>query len=112
MPHNLSAAKRLRQNEKRRLRNKDRLSELKTMKKKVLRALHDQKPEEAETLFRDFTKRLDQAAGQRTIHPNAANRLKSRVALKINAPVAPVAAGTKTASTKASAPKAKKTKKA
>lgn len=88
MPHNLSAAKRLRQNEKRRLQNKDRISELKTIKKKILRALHDQKADEAKGLFQDFTKRLDQAAAKRVVHPNAANRLKSRVQLKLNAPPA------------------------
>jgi small subunit ribosomal protein S20 len=91
MPHNLSAAKRHRQNEKRRLQNKDRLTELKTLKKKVLRAVHDQKPADAETLFREFTQRVDQAAQGRTVHPNAANRLKSRLAAKLVAPAAPKA---------------------
>jgi small subunit ribosomal protein S20 len=85
MPHNLSAKKRLRQNEVRRLRNKARASELKTIRKKLLRAIHDKQKPEAEVLYKDLSKRLDQAASVRTIHKNAAARTKSRIALKIQA---------------------------
>lgn len=85
MPHNLSAKKRLRQNEVRRLRNKARASELKTIRKKLLRAIHDGQKPEAEALYKDLSKRLDQAASVRTIHKNAAARTKSRIALKIQA---------------------------
>lgn len=88
MTHSISAAKRVRQNEKRRLQNKDRLTELKTIKKKILRAVHDQKLDEAKTLFNDFGRRLDQAAARHTIHKNAAARQKSRVAAKLVAPKA------------------------
>jgi small subunit ribosomal protein S20 len=85
MPHNLSAKKRLRQNEVRRLRNKARASELKTIRKKLLRAIHDGQKQDAESLYKDLSKRLDQAASVRTIHKNAAARTKSRIALKIQA---------------------------
>jgi len=85
MPHNLSAKKRLRQNEVRRLRNKARASELKTIRKKLLRAIHDGQKQEAEALYKDLSKRLDQAASVRTIHKNSAARTKSRIALKIQA---------------------------
>jgi small subunit ribosomal protein S20 len=85
MPHNLSAKKRLRQNEVRRLRNKARASELKTIRKKLLRAIHDGQKQEAESLYKDLSKRLDQAASVRTIHKNSAARTKSRIALKIQA---------------------------
>jgi small subunit ribosomal protein S20 len=85
MPHNLSAKKRLRQNEVRRLRNKARASELKTIRKKLLRAIHDGQKQEAEVLYKDLSQRLDQAASVRTIHKNAAARTKSRIALKIQA---------------------------
>ncbi len=88
MPHNLSAKKRLRQNEVRRLRNKARASELKTIRKKLLRAIHDGQKQEAESLYKDLSKRLDQAASVRTIHKNSAARTKSRIALKIQALVA------------------------
>jgi small subunit ribosomal protein S20 len=90
MPHNASAAKRLRQNLKRRTRNRDRLTELKTLRKQMLRALHDGKADEAKTLFTTLTRRVDQAAAKQTIHGNAAARLKARMAVRLNAP-APVA---------------------
>jgi small subunit ribosomal protein S20 len=92
MPHNLSAKKRLRQNEVRRVRNKARTSELKTLRKKLLRAVHDGQKQEAEALYRDLSKHLDQAASLRTIHKNAAARTKSRIALKIQALAAKPAA--------------------
>ena len=85
MPHNNSAKKRMRQNEARRLRNKSRLTELKTIRKQLLRAVHDGEKPQAEELYRTLTKRLDQAASLRTIPKNSASRAKSRLALKIQA---------------------------
>lgn len=85
MPHTRSAAKRLRQSEDRRLRNKARSTELKNLKKQVLRELHDGKKDEAQMTFRRLAKRLDQAASIRVIHPNAAARSKSRMALALAA---------------------------
>ncbi len=84
MPHNLSAAKRLRKNESRRLRNKARLTELKTIRKKLARALHDGAKVEAEGLYKDLTKRLDQAASVNTVHKNSAARVKSRLAIQLS----------------------------
>jgi len=86
MPHNRSAAKRLRQNEKRRVANKGRLSELKTLKKQIERAVHDGKGDEAKQLYREFSKRVDQAASVATIHKNRAARLKGRVAIALAKP--------------------------
>jgi small subunit ribosomal protein S20 len=94
MPHNLSAKKRLRQNEVRRLRNKSRVSELKTLRKKLLRAIQANQKAEAETLYREFSKSLDQAAAVRTLHKNSAARSKQRLALKIQAISAQPAAAT------------------
>ncbi|MCS6971095.1 MAG: 30S ribosomal protein S20 [Planctomycetota bacterium] len=97
MPHTRSAAKRLRQNEKRRIANKARRTELKTIRKRLERCLHDGKLEEAEQLYRRLSKRLDQAASVRTIHKNTASRIKSRVALAIAAKRRQPAAGGTTA---------------
>jgi small subunit ribosomal protein S20 len=85
MPHNNSARKRMRKNEVRRVRNKARLTELKTLRKQLLRALHDKEQGKAEGLYVELTKRLDQAASVRTIHKNAADRTKARIALKLQA---------------------------
>lgn len=87
MPHTESAKKRLRQNETRRLRNKARLTELKTLRKQVLRAHHDGKPTEATAAYERLTKRLDQAASANVIHANTAARSKSRMALALAKPV-------------------------
>jgi small subunit ribosomal protein S20 len=85
MPHTESAKKRLRQNEKRRLANKARTTEIKTIRKQVLRALGDGKNDDAQTLYRELTKCLDQAAGQNVIHRNTAARTKARIAERIHA---------------------------
>jgi small subunit ribosomal protein S20 len=92
MPHNNSARKRMRKNEVRRVRNKSRLSELKTIRKQLLRALHDKEQSKAEGLYVELTKALDQAAAKKTIHKNAAARAKSRIALKVQAAKAAPAA--------------------
>ena len=91
MPHTRSAAKRHRQSEDRRIRNKDHLTELKSIKKRIVRAVHDGQKAEAETLYREVTKALDQAASRKTIHKNAASRTKARLAKAISATTAPVA---------------------
>ena len=78
MPNNASAAKRLRQAEKRRVANKARRTELKTITKKFLRAIHDGKKDEAGDLLKRYNKRVDQAACHSVLHKNAASRQKSR----------------------------------
>jgi small subunit ribosomal protein S20 len=85
MPHNNSARKRMRQNEARRVRNKSRLSELKTVRKQLVRALHDKELAKADELIIQLSKLLDQAASLKSIHKNSASRAKSRMALKIQA---------------------------
>jgi small subunit ribosomal protein S20 len=95
MPHTASAAKRHRQSEERRVRNKDRLTELKSIKKRITRAVHDGQKAEAETLYREVTKRLDQAAAVNTIHKNSAARTKARLAKAIAGTEAPVAGAKK-----------------
>jgi small subunit ribosomal protein S20 len=98
MPHTVSAAKRHRQSEERRLRNKARTTELKSLKKNLQRAVNDGKADEAQVIYRDLTKHLDQAASCNTIHKNAAARTKARMAKALTA---------KPVATKANAPKAK-----
>jgi small subunit ribosomal protein S20 len=85
MPHNNSARKRMRKNEARRLRNKDRLSELKTVRKKLVRALHDNEHASVDGLYKAMAQSLDKAAAKKVIHKNAAARTRSRLARKINA---------------------------
>jgi len=83
MPNTKSAAKRLRQNLLRRAHNRSLRRDVRTRYRKVIDALEAAAPEEARSLFRDATKKLDQAAAKRVIHRNAAARLKSRLAARM-----------------------------
>ncbi len=74
---NLSALKRVRQSEKRRLRNRAMRSRIKTTIKKFLAA---ETREEKERLLREIYSLLDKAARKRIIHPNTAARRKARLA--------------------------------
>jgi small subunit ribosomal protein S20 len=74
--------KRIRQDEKRRLRNKAVRSELKT---RIKRAREHAVSEQGEALLRLAMKRLDMAARKGIIHPNQAARRKSRLMKAVNA---------------------------
>jgi len=82
--HSLSAKKRIRQNEKRRLRNRARRSALKTRLRAFRDALVRADVELAETRFREACKLLDREADRGLIHRNAAARKKSRLARRLN----------------------------
>ncbi len=80
MPNIRSAEKRVRADRKRRERNLDFASELKTFSRKFQAVLGSKDSKKAQELFRAFTKRLDQAATKGIIHRNTASRKKSRLA--------------------------------
>jgi small subunit ribosomal protein S20 len=82
MPHTEGAKKRLRQNEKRRLRNK-------ATKKAIKLALRpfDEPTTDVEQLKKDSrvaVRLLDKAASKSRIHPNKAARKKSQIARALN----------------------------
>lgn len=79
MPTTNSAKKRLRQNEKRRERNRSAKATLKTQIRKVRDAVAANDVTKAEAELRLTTKKLDQAASKRIIHKNKASRTKSRL---------------------------------
>ncbi len=74
-----SAAKRHRQSEKRRLRNRAVRSRVRTTTKKFLDAVDAGDEAEATTQFALITKLLDSAAGKGVYHKNTASRSKSRL---------------------------------
>ena len=74
MPNIKSAKKRVLLSEARRVRNKDKKTELKTVLKRVRADLKDT------SLFVTAVSKLDKAAGKGLIHKNKAARLKSRLA--------------------------------
>jgi small subunit ribosomal protein S20 len=92
MPHTKSAKKSLRQDEKRRARNRAVKKELKTQLKKFATAQKDGTAEQKQAEFKAAVKLLDKAAVRRVIHPNAAARKKSQLARQLAAPAAPAKA--------------------
>lgn len=76
MPNIKSAKKRLRQSIKRRARNKDVRSSIRTVTKTLL---NTESAEEAEGLYRQLTSMLDRAARKGLIASNAVARRKSRL---------------------------------
>jgi len=81
MPLHRSAKKRMRQNEKRKLRNRMVKTRLRNLKKK---AMSSESPEEARTLLREAYRLYDRAAHKGTIHRNKAAREKGRLAAALN----------------------------
>ena len=81
MPLHRSAKKRMRQNEKRRLRNRMVKTRLKSLRKKVTAS---ESSEEASQLLREAYKLYDRAADRGVIHKNKAAREKSRLAVTVS----------------------------
>jgi small subunit ribosomal protein S20 len=80
MPHTSSAKKRLRQTQKRRMRNRNVKKEVKTRIKEVLTATGDQ----LRDAVRLAVKKLDQAAAKGVVHRNLVARKKSQLARLLN----------------------------
>ena len=85
MGHSLSAKKRIRQNAKRRLRNRDRKKTVRVEIKKVTSALAKKDVTETQTAVKDAIKILDRMASRKTLHPNTVARRKSSMMRKLNA---------------------------
>jgi small subunit ribosomal protein S20 len=83
MAHSRSAWKRVRQNERRRTRNRGIQSRLRTEMKKLLTLVKAGDGSKAEPQLRLTSKLLDKAACRGTIHANKASRHKSRLAAAV-----------------------------
>jgi small subunit ribosomal protein S20 len=81
MPQHKSAQKRVRQNEKRRLRNRIHRSRMRTMMKK-LRSATDR--DQAAPLLNDIKAYLDRLAAKGIIHRNKAANYKSEMEKRVN----------------------------
>jgi small subunit ribosomal protein S20 len=79
MPNTVSAKKRLRQNVNRRARNRAIKSLLRKRVREVRDAAAAGNVEGAEASFKVAAKLLDRAGAHRVIHPNVADRTKSRL---------------------------------
>ena len=85
MPAKNSAAKRHRQSEKRRSRNRNVRSRIHTEKRKLLEAIEENDKINADVSFRELAKLIDSATNKGVYHPNTADRKKSRLHKKLNA---------------------------
>ena len=84
MAHSLSAKKRIRQNLRRRGRNRRRKVQLKGALRQFDAAVEANKRAPAAEQLRTLYKALDQIAAKGTIHKKTAARKKSRLAKRLN----------------------------
>ncbi len=80
-----SAKKRIKTNDKARMRNKTLRTSLRTAVKNVNAAIEAGDKKEAEVLLVEAVKRLDSSVSKGIIHKNKASRDKSRLTKKVNA---------------------------
>lgn len=86
MANSLSAKKRIRQNAKRRMINRSRVSAVKTQMKKFLTVAHQStNVEEVEKEYKEAQQKIDRLAAKGNIHKNTAARRKSRLVKQLNA---------------------------
>lgn len=83
MPNHKSAEKRMRQNEKRRINNRNSRGRLRTGIKK-LRATLEGGDGELQTLLPQTVSLIDKAVQKGVLHRNAAARYKSRLTIRVN----------------------------
>jgi small subunit ribosomal protein S20 len=85
VPTSNQAKKRVRQNEKRRLRHKAKKTEIKTLQKKIVKDISEKKDAAALTAeMKLLQAKLDKAAKTHSLHPNTVARRKSRLQRKLN----------------------------
>ena len=84
MAHTKSAIKRLRTSKQANLRNRMRLSELKTLEKKLRAAVDAKDAAVSAELGKTYCSRIDKAAKVGTVHANRAANKKSQVDKLLN----------------------------
>ncbi len=84
-----SALKKQRQDERRRIRNRQHLSRLRTQVKKIRRALASRDAKEAASLLPATLSLIDHSARVGVIHRNTAARTKSRIVRAVGKLAAP-----------------------
>ncbi len=84
MPQRKCAAKRLRADKKRRLRNIRLKAGLKKALKNIQSLLAAKKAEEAKKALKEVSSKLDKAISKGLISKNTANRRKSRLSIRLN----------------------------
>ena len=80
MPTSLSAKKRLRQNIKHRLRNREAKAALRTQVRKLREAIKEGNTETAKAQTTVTVKKIDKSCAKGILHKKTASRMKSRLA--------------------------------
>jgi small subunit ribosomal protein S20 len=80
MPNTSSAAKRMKQSAKRRLRNRVGKKVIKTMTKRALASVASNDLDKAAAEIKLASSKIDKAGARRVLHPNTAARRKSKLA--------------------------------
>lgn len=83
MPAKNSAIKRMRSDAKKTMRNKMIKSEVKTVVKRLLKAVSDKNTDSAKNELQEVFKKIDKAGKHGVFHKNTVNRKKSRLAKKV-----------------------------
>ena len=90
MPHTSSAEKRLRQTERRNLRNRARMKTIKKNLKSFDEVVKTGNAADLQKAYNVVVGHLDKAAAKRTLHPNKVARKKSQLAKRLHAKKAKV----------------------
>ena len=85
MANHVSALKRIKQNEKKRIINQMNRHKLKTQVKKLRSAIAEGKADDAQVLLPKTVSMIDKAVQKGVIKANAARRYKSRMSRHVNA---------------------------
>ncbi len=85
MAHSISAKKRVRQNVKRRVANRARRSEVKTLIKRFETNMSEGNAKGAGEQLQAIVKKLDKVANKSTMHKKTAARKRSRLTKRLNA---------------------------
>jgi small subunit ribosomal protein S20 len=83
MAHTISAKKRIRQTERRTLRNRARTSRIRTFIRKVEEAIRTGDKNAAESAFKDMMPELHKGVTKGVLHKNTAARKLSRLSARI-----------------------------
>ena len=89
MARHISALKRARQNEKRRLRNQSRKTRVKNVVRQVRAAVAQNNAEEAQAALKSAIPTIARVAGKGTLHWRAASRKISSLTRQVNALTTP-----------------------
>ncbi len=84
MPNLKASYKDVRRINSRRLQNRQKISRLRTFRKKLLLLIAESKLEEAQKEYQELARYLDRAGRRRVIHPSRSSRYKSRLARLLN----------------------------